>query len=75
MGQLHICPYAQVLYLLVWFDTAELYFAPYLVISLLVQLDGWEAIDLGVFQFIDGGVNFSNNNSLILGKLLSQLNK
>jgi len=50
-------------------------YASYLVVSLLVQLDGGEAVDLGMFQFIDGSINLSNDNGVIFGKLLSQLKK
>lgn len=48
-------------------------FLPNLVISLAVQLDGGERLDLGVLEFVDGGVHLGNDDGFVLLVLLTQL--
>ena len=45
----------------------------YLVISLFVQLDSGEALDLGVFELVGGGVHLGNHDRLVILVLLAEL--
>lgn len=45
------------------------------VISLLVELQGWERCDLGMFQLIGGSINLGNHNIGVVLELVSKLIK
>ena len=45
----------------------------YLVVSLLEQLDGGEALDLDVLQLVGGGVHLGDDDVVRVGELLAEL--
>lgn len=44
----------------------------YLVVSLFVQLDGGEALDLGMFELVGGGVHLGNHDRLVFLVFLAE---
>lgn len=47
--------------------------AKYLVVSLLVELDGGEALDLGVLQLVDRRVHLGNDDRFVVLEFLAEL--
>ena len=45
----------------------------HLVVSLLEELDGGEALDLDVLQLVGGGVHLGDDDLVVVGELVTQL--